>query len=1750
MKEKSEITPDSFFNDVRRLRKEIDRQSDASSKAIYGATLAHILMQNTHRSQARRRDTVSHPDSIEEWSREEYTIHSATLYKDALQDMDLLYSAQTKKWLPLVLRGKDEKVFGSSMLHVVWQAMCDDISYEERNRLGLPGFGSIIELYGRHGLREAVLRLSIDSIQQTMYGEKATNEYLRLKEEFKDLKACDMVYQQLANRTSPDSAAKVILKEGLSRYPKSSRLYNMLSRMEAPEFSYNAPLVFYPETKTPLYISSKNIHSMEQAIYRLPDDFASREHEDLLSDVRREGRLVQKNVFTIPQHREDEMSRDTLEWLTPAVGVYAMVTNANTKIRLQEKPTPVVHPFYVSRLNIMTNTMPDGKTQIIVTDGISGEPREGVTIELSTRQNNGTEKHVGILHTDKRGIAVYNSENSGRLIVKAYKDDDMAMANMGERNITVYHSKWRTAEDARQRHLNIYTDRSIYRPGQTVYIGAVAYDQKGWDAQTAMSHNFSIDLLDGNNRKVDSRTLKTDEFGVASDSIQLPSDARPGQYRISSTEGTAYIRVEEYRRPTFHVEMDPAPALSMPADSITLSGKATTYSGVPVSGARVTSKTSFNNSFWEELSGGSSDQRRDTVTTDAEGRFKVNIPLKGMKERIHYGMRLLMNVDVLSRNGETQQGRIAVSLCSRPYLLRGTIPGKIDKENITPWTFDLLSSTGKSIEGQIRCRVMNENEEVCRFELPAGKPSLPIALKDVPSGRYTLEAEYGEGDDTARHKCYFSLFSINDTRLTGKQDLSIYCPCDTFQTGSPVKMQIGTTLRRAWIYCTMTTADKVVMDTLMCLSDTAVVWELPYRKEYGKAVTLSTMVYHDGMQHRENVTLFKPRPDNKLTLHWDTFRDRLRPGQQEEWRLTLTRPDGSPASANLLLSMYDASLDAIRNHGIAISYSRPYNIRMADYQPNNYFCHDWWYRQDMLAYTKPEKDFSLSSFNPEYTFGFMFHDAVYLREGGKHRILYSTAAMPMKANAKPVLQGQIAGLDSRAGDVVYETSSAMKMVAEDAEEEAGLNGTDDFSFRGKADDAFSETAFFRPMLRTDGKGAACISFTMPESLTTWHLAGFAHTRDMMIANIDKSVVAQKELMAELVLPRFLRNGDEATFTASIHNVSDSRQTGRATCTILDAETEKVLQQRTFRFDMEGKTDTTYTLSYKATLAHQSLVIRWKAISADCSDGEQRPLAVLSDMECITETRAFQLYKPGTTDFDLSGLFSHNSPLATNRSMTVEYTTRPMWLAVRSLPSLFTPHCSNVLCQTSSYYAATLAKHILDEVPDAEACLIADSLHYEDMLSLDHRMQLLTSISDLQQPDGSLAWFPGMRGSSYMTREVAYMLVRLRKMGVRDDAATNVADRILYKAVDYLSASFHDQVKEMREEKTYYIGLPTMQYLYILDGCGKQMSKEEERDAKHLCSKLAAKTSFANAEEAALAALVLKMYEKKKPAAAVMEELHKRLEHKDGYYISYPGGSFTSIDRKLQSHVQIMEAVREVEPERTDIINGMTEWLLLQKRTQQWDDPVRTVNAVYALLLDSYKPLTDRTQDVLKLRDGQQTIRFRTPDTADGYLRDSVSVKRPARLSVEKRSEGLSWGVVYATFEMPADKATADWQGFHIRRDVSNPNPATGDRIHVRYTITAERDYDFVHLFLPRPAAAEPVQMLSGYCWQGGMGYYREIHDACTDYFCDTMPRGTYILEEDWLISRQGSYIMAPCKIECNYAPEYQSHTEGGRLSVR
>lgn len=1799
-----DITPDRFYSNMDTLRAAISRQTDPATKAIYQATLAHILARNADNATQYRRDTESPADSMQEWTYQEYLHHASVLYKQSMSDMMLLHRTPASRWIPLVTQGKDQGVFNEDMLSVVWRAMIRDIDPHTRVTEGLPTAEKISSFYAIHGNREAAIYSQLECVWETDV-QSAKDKLTIMREQYDNLATGAEVYLALADGRMTyvgmsDEERLAWLDKALEKWPDSpwkNNIENRKREITAPRITVTCPKVAYPLSKIKVPTSTRNIRDIRLSTYKLPLEFAKegkgrleeKNGKELLELIRKHGKRIKHSTLQPRNVKSNAQTcQDTIVWHSSVCGLYAIVLDATTDAAVANKPEPQVSIVRVSRLGFYHRTMPDGRVRITVVDSKTGSPMSGVTVEACTKENDNEEyRPITRLTTDHEGCAMLDKPDEKPIYIKVSRESDEA----GEPQRLFYDTPHNGKEQKEIRHMAISTDRNIYRPGQQIMLSAVAYSTKGWDAQVIPNEECDVVLRDANNRKICQHQCKTDDMGVLKDTLTLPSAGLPGSYRIMVGNGSRTIRVEEYVRPTFKVELSQSKEYAGSKDSIAFEGKVTTYSGAPVAHARVTGRFLWTSSWWWKGRSEDVNGALDTIRTDNEGKFTYKLAITGTAEQLKRGRVLEANVDVLSAQGETQSGSLRIPVCSTPLRMSAEIPDFNDKEYPKPWVISLYSSTDKPVKGDITCSLTRNGQEAKTIILQAGVPIIPQELKEMESGCYDLHAQANINGDTASWRGSIELTSLTDTVLYHHTKLCLYCPKPYFSSEESAKVQIGSSLQDAWIRVMMESANGIAMDTLMRISNSLQTWDIPYRKEYGEGVTLSAYLFHKGSLESTSEHLKLKMPDYKLRMKWVSFRDHLRPGQKEEWTLSVLRPNGEPAKANITATLYDASLDALSQHHLGFNVYRGYSLPYTAAWKGMPYSYN---RQQMGIYftTRYKKEYrrEFSAFNSKYDLNrhrFVLNEVVTTR-GGKATLSrrYAKQAIgitDMKSMAfdsvEQALSGQIAGLDVTPEAALADGGNTVESDDEMLEEDMDNLRTE-----------LQETAFFIPDLRTDENGMAHICFTLPESMTSWHLLGAAHTTDMMTGLLDTLIVAEKELMAELHLPRFLRNGDQSVLTASIRNCSDKNQKGKGTLLVCDTETEKVLMRQRVQFQLATQADTTFRFPYTGSMEHTALTVKWMAQGENFSDGEQRYLPVLTDMQSITETKAFSLNTVGKHSISLEKLFAHNHQEATNRSLTVEYTRDPKWLAIQTLPSLALPRCKDVLSLSSAYYGGALAYSIGQKFPEVREAIkewgtqdtaalesplvrnqeLSNTLLQEtpwvmeaanertrrqrlaslfnDVAQEDYRMNMLIALKNQQQTDGSFTWYPGMRGSEYLTLEVICRLARLYAMTGEEMPQQR---EMREKGCKYLLKKMGEEVKTLKKANKPAIGHNTMSALYALrlSGYNTKQTAEENASVNYMLSLLKKQAAQTDREERALAAVVLHLYGEKKQAATLMKRLHELLKQPDGMHLAYLGGGRTSIDRKTAEHVMMMEAIRTVEPDDSLTLNAMQEWLIGMKRTQEWENTSQTADAVYALL--SSNSGFSKGSDELTLQVASKSHVIKSPETVLGYVRErTILSKAPRALVVDKKSAGTSFGAVYAQYQIPAQKTEAQQEGLNIRRDISRVESLhEGDRVHVRYTITADRDYEFVRLMAPRPAAAEPDVQTSGYRYTGHLGYYQAIHDASTEYFMDQLPRGTHVIEEDWLISREGHHTLPAAILQCLYAPDFQAHTAGTVMEV-
>lgn len=1743
-----EISADSLTPNVKRMEAEVLKVNDPALKAVRYAVLGKVYC-----------------DMNEKKSQE--------FFKKALGQPELLARHTSAEYVPLTLKGVDGSSFNNDLLHLIgFEADSKEAYlqlYTYYNKVGNRGAAclcayKLIEKYRQDDVREvkkSKYLQTIDSLIQIYQdipeaGELAV-EHFRFMEGATDAKPQDKLNY---------------INYALSRWGEWSRmneLRNAQKRLTEPMFRVkDMPQVLRPGEKAWVQLDVRNLQNLKISISRLnitaDNDYNAQDEATYKMLLKKTTKLHQKDFSRNYYGRPDyETVKDSIEiGGNLPLGAYLMeVTSDNTGIAPQREL------FYVSNLAVMIQQLPDDKHRYVVVNATDGQPVPGAKIMLYDRDYDvKTGKWKRLVHarltTDENGEAYFKNVDGNVLI--STSNDKFTPA----KDIYLSRTRYYERKDDKIKH-QLFTDRSIYRPGQTVHASAISYIvKKGLDASVpGKSMELNFILRDPNWKQVAEQKATTDEYGTASVDFELPKEGKTGLYSIS-VNGTAseYFRVEEYKRPTFEITFPKVNEKYNWGDTVVVKATAKTYSGVPVQGAKVEYQVTRRNQLWW-WGAGSAGQlvKTDSCVTREDGTFDVEIPLEAslsgkdeadMSEfmRIARFFNFEVSAIVTDISGESHEGVMSLPLGTKPTILTVNLPERIETDSLKTVTFAYRNASGMPISSRLKYRIdkgewkdAEANAPVSIKEYASSSASSSLVWK---SGVHQLEAICGQ--DTLQQK--FTLFSMKDTHPVEPTTEWYYQTAKTFpRDGKPVYIQVGSSENGAHIVYSIIAGNKLLEKGAWELGDSIVTLPFTYKEEYASGIVLNYSFVKQGKCYTRMMSIARPLPEKKLNIAWKTFRNRLTPGQKEEWTLKITTPDGKPAKAQLMSVLYDKSLDQIAPHSWKMS------LGFSQWLPSCFWTSNlWYYKMDLLG-VYPTKYFDQKQLDVDKFDGKYFSYYAYMQAVELSKLERSSGGTveSVRIQKDEVVREEAKGIwirSSKMTRVGAAAPSANKVfdVVEEMPQFAGGSGSDAGQFLDKVQvrENMNETAFFYPALESDNNGNVAIRFTLPESVTTWKFMGLAHDKEMRNGLLVDEAVAQKTVMVQPNMPRFLREGDKSTIVVKLFNTSDKKVSGNTRMQILDPETNKVVWQKTqnYSIDAEGSA----TISFDVQGLKEGVYIN-KVVAAGngYSDGEQHYLPVLSNRELVVNTLPITLHQKGEQSFDLSKLFLNKEGKqakgAEEAKVTIEYTNNPSWLMVKALPAISNPDEEDAISLMSAIYANTITNHVQKH------------LSLENLTQESIRLQnQVEKLKKLQNPDGSFSWWKEMKGSRYMTTSVAEMMVRLNAVaGVQKSTA-----KMLTSAIDYLSWQTAQEVREMKkqEEKKQKVS-PSEQalhYLYILSMDGRKMKQNLEADKAYLLEKMSKMTGDFSIYGKARAAVVLARNSQqnaayREKAGEYLQSVNEYAVYREemGRYYDTRKALYSWRNYKIPTQVSVIEAMQMLKPNDKQTIEELQRWLLMSKRTQVWDTPVNTVDAVYAFMKGNESNWSRKAENAVLKLDGK-LLPMPQDSTTLGY----VKTERPgkaSKLSIDKKSDYTSWGAVYAEFKQPISEIGSMESGIKVRRVIvpaeseSKGNAQVGEKVKVTLIITADRDYDFVQITDKRAACLEPVNQLSGYQWS--IGCYVSPRDHATNFYFDRLSKGKHIVEMEYYVDRKGDYQSGTCTAECTYSPEFGGRTETYELKV-
>ena len=1748
-----EISPDSLTPNVKRMETEALKAKDPVLKAVRYAVLGKVY-------------------------REVNGKKSEEFFKKALEQPELLARNASTGYMPLTLKGVDGSSFNNDLLHLIgFEADSKEaylLMYTYYNKVENRGAAclcayKLIEKYRQDDVREVRKSKYLNTIDSLIHvyqdipeaGELAV-EHFRFMEGATDAKPQDKLNY---------------INYALSRWGGWSRmneLRNAQKRLTEPMFRVkDMPQVLRPGEKAWVQLNVRNLQNLKISISRLnitaDNDYNAQDEATYKMLLKKTTKLHQKDFSRNYYGRPDyEEVKDSIEiGGNLPLGAYLMeVTSDNTCIAPQREL------FYVSNLAVMIQQLPDDRHRYVVVNATDGQPVPGAKIVLYDRNyDDKTGKFKRVIHarmtTDDQGEAYFKNVDGNVLI--STSNDKFAPA----KDIYLSRARYYEKKDDEVKY-QLFTDRAIYRPGQKVHATAVSYIvKKGLDASVpGKSMELKFILRDANWKQVAEQKATTDEYGTASVDFELPKEGQTGQYSIS-VNGTAteYVRVEEYKRPTFEITFPKVNEKYNWGDTVVVKASAKTYAGVPVQGAKVEYQVTRRNQLWW-WGAGSAGQlvKTDSCVTREDGTFDVEIPLEaslsGKDEtdmsnfmRIARFFNFEVSAIVTDISGESHEGVMSLPLGTKPTILTVNLPKRIEADSLKTVTFAYRNASGMPISSNLKYRIDGGEWKVA-------EANAPVAIKEYAassassaqvwkSGVHQLEAICGT--DTLQQK--FTLFSIKDTHPMEPTTEWYYQTAKTFpRDGKPVYVQVGSSENGAHIVYSIIAGNKLLEKGAWELGDSIVTLPFTYKPEYASGVVINYSFVKNGECYTRKISIARPLPEKKLNITWKTFRDRLTPGQKEKWTLQITTPDGKPAKAQLMSVLYDKSLDQLADHTWKMS------LGFSQWLPDCYWKSNLKYYEMGLSGTYPtkyydEKELEVDQFDGKYFSYYGYMQAVELSKlersyGGTVEAVriekHSSVKDELVRDEAKVMRSR----GNQMARVGAAAPSANKVfdVVEEMPQFVGGSGSDAGPFLDKVQvrENLNETAFFYPALESDNQGNVAINFTLPESVTTWKFMGLAHDKEMRNGCLVDEAVAQKTVMVQPNMPRFLREGDKATIVVKLSNTSDKKVSGNARMQILDAETQKVVWQKTQNYSINAEGSATVSFDVQG-LKEGVYINKVVAAGNGYSDGEQHYLPVLSDRELVVNTLPITLHQKGEQNFDLSKLFLNKEGKqakgAEEAKVTIEYTNNPSWLMVKALPAISNPDEENAISLMSAIYANTITTHI-------QKTLSLDNHSQKNLSQESIRLQnQVEKLKKLQNANGSFSWWKGMKGSRYMTTSVAEMMVRLNAVaGVQKSTA-----KMLTSAIDYLSLQTAQEVREMKkqEEKKQKVN-PSEQalhYLYILSMDGRKMKQDLEQDKAYLLDKMSKMTGDFSIYGKARAAVVLARNSQqnaayREKAGEYLQSVNEYAVYREemGRYYDTRKALYSWRNYKIPTQVSVIEAMQMLKPNDKQTIEELQRWLLMSKRTQVWDTPVNTVDAVYAFMKGNESNWSRKAENAVLKLDGK-LLPMPQNSTTLGYVKTEKAGKA-STLSINKKSDYTSWGAVYAEFKQPLSEIASAESGIKVSRKVENQKKAkVGDKIKVIITITADRDYDFVKIVDKRAACLEPVNQLSGYQW--GMECYVSPKDNTTNFYFDRLSKGKHFVEMEYYVDRKGDYQSGSCTAECTYSPEFGGRTEAYKMTV-
>ncbi len=1576
--------------------------------------------------------------------------------------------------------------------------------------------------------------------------------------------------------------AKELLDNLIKKFPDTEggiNSKNLLNQILKKELNLTSEKVNVPGEPFRTLVVYKNIASVNFRIIEITPEFKKQLDLNAGNDVVFNKLISQRSIRSWKQNLPlpDDYKTHSAEIKVDAlpVGEYALLASAAEDFNLNKNPLSAQY-FHVSNISYVNNG-----AEYFVLHRMTGRPLAGAKVEVwNQRYDYNTRKNIfeklELLTADKNGLVKLsaerkNTERNIRLEI-THQNDKLFLSdyqynyyyNSEEEG---YYKTEREYEEANQK-IFLFTDRSIYRPGQFVYFKGIGITRDFKNKKSkllSLKDSLIVELKDANYQKVDSIKVVVNEFGSFNGKFKIPENKLNGNFGLDVTTGLKNIgqisfSVEEYKRPKFYAEFEKVKGTYRVNDKIKIIGFAKAYAGNTIDGANVKYRVTrvarflYPWMFWRwgfpqtkpmEITNGE-------IKTGADGRFTIEfeaIPDLSIDKNNEPVFDYKVEADITDINGETRSTFIIVPVGYKALNLQVTLP-KNDAINVDSLKYINISTKNLSGEFEpakvevkiyklqiphriIRNRywgepdqyVMDKVEFLKYFphdeykseskketwskddvvfskidntqpigNLPAGQAGWQLSTNNFQQGWYVIEA-------TAKDKYGQEVKDVKYLQLYDMKAASLPAPAYSWHTtiknvvepGEKAQFISGTSANDVFL---IQQVDKKTSDVkretsknyhFITLNNEKKIFEFPVTEEDRGGFGVSQFFVKDNRVYSYRWNVAVPWTNKQLDITYATFRDKTLPGSEEKRKVKISGYKGQKAAAEMLASMYDASLDQFKPHSWSALNIWPNYYNNIHWNGTQNFTsvrsfEKWWNEE----YIQPKK----KRYDELLSVG--YRNRIMIR--GKNTMAERDVAadMSMEQSAPATLNEVVSVSEKRQSKDLGNVSNQITSPPPPEIDPDPKDKIDQSQIQIRKN--FNETAFFFPELRTDKDGNIEFSFTMPEALTQWKLMTLAHTKDMSSAYAQKTVITQKELMVQPFAPRFLREDDKMEFSAKVVNLGDKAITGQAQLQLFNASTmapvdglfKNAVPMQSFTIPSGQSTSIKFNIEIP-THYNNALVYRIVAKAGDVSDGEEAALPVLTNRMLVTETMPLPMRGNTTKNFTFQKLLSSGSSTTlTNYALTTEFTTNPAWYAVQALPYLAEPkyECADQIF--NRYYANSLAQKIANSAPRLKAifekwkntdtaALLSNLQKNEelksvllqetpwvleaqnenqqkknisllfDMVRMSRELESsLAKLKDMQSSNGGFVWFKGGPDDRYMTQYIITGVGHLKKLGAITKQHEQKINVILRSAIPYLDKRLkedYDELMKLRKSPNRGdLGGLAVQYLYMHSFFPEYAVARETQTAYNYYRDQA-KKYWLSQSKYMQAMIALSLYRTNDAATALsitrsLKENSINNEELGMYWKEWDSRGWWWYQAPIESQAMMIEAFSEIDKDNK-VVDDLKTWLLKNKQTNNWRTTKATAEACYALLLQGTDWLNEEKNVTIKVGNTIINSAEERAEAGTGYFKTkiegdkvkpemgniSVTLSNKETSKVPPSGGGGGWGGVYWQYFEDLDKIT-------------------------------------------------------------------------------------------------------------------------------